>query len=207
MVLGIEALHEIGIMHRDIKPANILVDKEGNLKLTDYGLSELKKNVSVQGLFSKKGSLNFMAPEIFLPSTHELSFGVDWYALGVLIFDIIKERLPIDGDTPEETVYNILHPKIVWDEPEELEDEDYCFSPELKDLVQRLIEPDPKLRLGSKDGASEIKNHPYFTQKNPKNWAMVKNKQYYVYKPVKEFNSKKYISGNLALKNMKDFIE
>lgn len=204
MVLGIEHLHKAGIMHRDIKPANILVDKVGNLKLTDYGLSELKKDLCKQGKkFSKTGSLNFMAPEIFEEETKELTFGVDWYALGILIFDIIKERLPFHGESVDEVVDQILSHKIVWDYPEELEDSDYCFSPELKDLVQKLLEPDPEKRINS---AEQIKAHPYFTKSHPKNWEKVKEKKYYVYRPDMVCDLSRY-SKKQQFKNMKDFID
>lgn len=205
IVLGIEHLHNAGIMHRDIKPANILVDKDGNLKLTDYGLSELKHDLCKQGSkFSKTGSLNYMAPEIFKEETKELTFGVDWYALGVLIFDIIKERLPFYGDTPDEVLDQILDPHIVWDYPSELEDSAYCFSPELKDLVLKLLEPDPEKRIKS---AEEIKSHPYFNQERPKNWQWVQEKKYYVYKPDLVCDLEKYTHKHLKFKNMKDFID
>jgi serine/threonine protein kinase len=206
-VLGIQALHDVGIMHRDIKPANILVDKDGNLKLTDYGLSELKKDLGAEGKFSKKGSLNFMAPEIFKPETKELTYGVDWYALGILVFDIIKERLPFSGETPQEVISQILNPSIKWDYEEELEDETYCFTPELKDLIKQLLEPNPEKRIGANSGAEEIKNHPYFKKSNPKNWTWVEEKKYYVYKPELVCNIKEYQNSDQKFKNMRDFID
>jgi serine/threonine protein kinase len=194
-------------MHRDIKPANILVDKDGNLKLTDYGLSELKKDIGADGNFRKTGSLNFMAPEIFKSETKKLTYGVDWYALGVLIFDIIKGRLPFTGQTPQEVVDKILGPHIIWDFDEELEDEDYCFSPELRDLVEKMLDPNPETRIGAQNGAEEIKQHPYFTKANPKNWSWVEEKKYYVYRPELVCDLKQYENGTYNFKNMKDFID
>ena len=184
LVLGIQDLHNEGIIHRDIKPNNILVDELGNLKLTDYGLSDLKSKIGNGKGFRIKGSLNFMAPEIFDPNNKEIGFGVDWYALGVLIFDIIKERLPFVGETMSEVVDSIRKDPIIWEYEEEKGFSDFEFSAELKDLVARLLERDPKKRLGSSNGAEEIKKHPYFNRAgNVLDWQKVRKRRYYVYRP------------------------
>lgn len=110
VVLGLSDLHNAGIVHRDIKPQNILLDKLGHLKITDYGLSDVKGLSKPQ---EAKGSLNYMAPENFL----DLDVGkeADWWAVGVLAFFLVKERYPFDGKTPDEMVKTILKYKIVWE--------------------------------------------------------------------------------------------
>lgn len=212
MVLGIEALHEVGIIHRDIKPENILVDQDGNLKLTDYGLSELKDRMSEKERFRIKGSLNFMAPEIFDFGRKEISYEIDWYALGVLVFDLVKERLPFNGKTVDDLVEKIKKNEIVWDEPGEEEDY-FQFSTELRSLVEGLLEKDPNKRLG-KNGADEIKNHEFFKGKDGIKWNSVQDKKYYVYRPHLVFDILKYEEKKNQTKtgvkeeiNMSKFVE
>lgn len=208
MVLGIEALHDAGIIHRDIKPENILVDSAGNLKLTDYGLSELKEEMDKKRRFRIRGSLNFMAPEIFDENNKEIGFEIDWYALGILIFDLIKERLPFLGKTREEVIEKIKKHEIVWDEPGE-EEEWFRFTDDLKSLVEGLLEKNPEKRLG-KNGSEEIKNHPFFKGKSGINWEKAEKKQYYVYPPHLMFDIKKYEENHEEINEvmlMKDFVE
>ena len=111
LVLGINDLHSKGIIHRDIKPANILIGEGGHLKLTDYGLSEIKGKMDR----TIKGSLNYMAPETFIDG--EIGFEVDWYALGVLAFFLIKERFPFHAETKDELISLIFKHEVVWEIP------------------------------------------------------------------------------------------
>lgn len=113
IVLGLKHLHQQGIIHRDIKPGNILVDKDGHLMLTDYGLSDLEKQSNKTGL-EAKGSLNFMAPENFIDG-EDIGQEVDWWAVAILAFFLIKERYPFEGETKEDMVKNILKNEIRWD--------------------------------------------------------------------------------------------
>lgn len=207
LVLGIEGLHNAGIIHRDIKPENILVGPQGNLKLTDYGLSDLKNKMSKTEGFRIKGSLNFMAPEIFDFHRKEIGFEIDWYALGVLIFDLIKERLPFVGQTMEELIEKIKEHKIIWNEPGE-EDEVFQFTPELKSLVEGLLEKDPSQRLGRR-GAKEIKEHAFFNGKYKIDWEKVQEKKYFVYRPQNLFDVQKFEQRNKNKNeiNMEDFVE
>jgi serine/threonine protein kinase len=203
IILGLEALHEAGIVHRDIKPGNILVGKDGYLKLTDYGLSDLKKTLDEQKL-RPKGSVKYMAPENFLRDK-EIGYEVDWFALGVVAFNLIKERFPYDGTTVDEVVLKIVGNDIDWEQPGE-EEEWYQFSPELKDLIQKLLEKDPKKRLGH-NGAEEIKNHPYFKTACPVIWENLKKKKYYMY-PVEDVVSlERFKKEGVKYENMKDYVE
>lgn len=109
LVVALEELHTAGIIHRDIKPGNILLDIDGHLKLTDYGLSDIKAKMDK----TIKGSLNYMAPENFLDE--EIGYEVDWYALGVLAFFLVKERYPLEGDNKEEMIQNIFKHDVKWE--------------------------------------------------------------------------------------------
>lgn len=79
-VLAIEHMHSRSIIYRDIKPENILLDKNGHVKIADFGLAKVMRDKST----SYCGSLEYMAPEIVLGNEH--SFGVDHYCLGSLLF-------------------------------------------------------------------------------------------------------------------------
>ena len=92
MVLGIHDLHLNGVVHRDIKPANVLIDEEGHLKLTDFGLSEFRAKISSQPKDGKtliKGSAQYLAPEVV--RGQDAGFEVDWWALGVMVYLMINQ--------------------------------------------------------------------------------------------------------------------
>ena len=117
-------MHDKGIIHRDIKPGNILIDVDGHIKLTDYGLSDIESRSKCENItLEVKGSLNFMAPENFEDDEH-LGCEVDWWAMGVLAFFMVKERFPFDGDTKEEMIKEIVKRNIKWENDEENDDEE-----------------------------------------------------------------------------------
>lgn len=165
IILGIEALHINGIVHRDIKPANILLDNEGHIKITDFGLSEFRdkiggfQNVSEDSkapVVLIKGSANYLAPEVV--RGEPVSFGVDWWALGVMAYLFINEEFPFDGESIQEVHEKIRNQEVEWPNVGREEDQ---MTPELQDLIAGLLNKDPELRLGA-NGPQEIKEHPFF---------------------------------------------
>ena len=151
VILAIEDLHRRGVIFRDLKPDNIVLDKNGHCKLTDFGLSK-EGLPSDEPVLAKSfcGSYAYLAPEMVKKSGHGKS--VDWYLLGVLMYEML-EGIPPYYDNDKETLFsNILNNPI--EIPEDT-------SKECNDLITRLLCKDPTQRIGFK-GSKEIKNHPWF---------------------------------------------
>lgn len=89
MVLSLEYIHKKRIMHRDIKPANFVFDSNGYLHLTDFGISKVKTAENFRG---NSGTPGYMAPEVIFSKRH--SFDVDFFAMGVILYEIIVGRQP-----------------------------------------------------------------------------------------------------------------
>ena len=153
MVLALEHLHQtVGVVYRDLKPENCLLDSEGHLLLTDFGLSK----VAVDGqdhCNSILGTIEYMAPEVILGSNY--GSAVDWWSLGALGFDLLTGAPPFSGNNHSKIQEKILKSKLSLP---------YFLSPDAKDLLTRFLRKEPSKRLGAnmpKDMAT-IKKHRFF---------------------------------------------
>ena len=152
ILLGIEALHKKGFIYRDLKPENILIDIDGYLKITDFGFAKGNITSSSSTTSSFCGTPEYLAPEFFKQQPYTRS--VDWWSLGALMYEMLDGNAPWYDENPKKMYMGILlNPLPIPN----------FISPDAADLLLRLLEKDPKKRLGSgPTDAEEIKEHPWF---------------------------------------------
>ncbi|OAA68096.1 serine/threonine-protein kinase psk1 [Niveomyces insectorum RCEF 264] len=167
MVLALSHLHStLGVVYRDLKPENCLLDAEGHLLLTDFGLSKVAlpgaRDRAASGAtddtddaccHSMLGTVEYMAPEVV--QGHKYGRAVDWWSLGALGYDLLTGNPPFRGRNNAKIQENIVRQKLVLP---------YFLSPDAKDLLTRLLRKEPRKRLGAsmpKDLAV-IKGHRFF---------------------------------------------
>lgn len=92
IILALDYLHKAGIVYRDVKPENILIDAEGHIKLTDFGLSKEGLNDNNHMTESFCGTTEYLAPEII--KDKQYSYSVDWYSLGLVLFEMLTGMNP-----------------------------------------------------------------------------------------------------------------
>ena len=102
MVLALEYLHSYCIAYRDLKPENILISHIGYLKLGDFGFAKIVKDRT----FTICGTPDYIAPEVLISKGHNAA--VDWWSLGVLIYEMISGRTPFEAGTPMEMYEKIV---------------------------------------------------------------------------------------------------
>lgn len=147
ILLALEHLHSRGILYRDLKPENVLLDLDGHIRLTDFGLS--KENISPSGrTHSFCGSPEYMSPEMLREEGHGRA--VDYYSLGALLYEMLTGLPPFYDRNREKMYAAILH--------DQLKLPNYV-SRAGRSLLAELLEKDPRRRLGAIGGFEEIKRH------------------------------------------------
>lgn len=189
VVIGLEYLHCLGIIYRDLKPENLLLQKDGHIVLTDFDLSFItscKPQVVKQSLPGSRrrsrsqpppifvsepvtqsnsfvGTEEYIAPEIITGARH--TSAIDWWTLGILLYEMLYGRTPFRGKNRQKTFSNILHKDLTF--PSSIP-----ASLAARQLINALLQRDPGSRLGSATGSNEIKQHPFFRGIN---WPLIRN--------------------------------
>jgi len=149
VVLAFEYMHGKNIIYRDLKPENLLLDSEGYLKVTDFGFA---KELTTGRTYTLCGTPDYLAPEIVAGKGH--GKGVDWWTLGVFIYEMLASYPPFYDEDPMKTYAKIMHGTITFPSH---------FSQEAINLIQKLLHHKPTKRLGVvKGGAKLIKAHAWF---------------------------------------------
>ena len=184
MVLALEHLHQtVGVVYRDLKPENCLLDSEGHLLLTDFGLSK----EAVDGEHrcrSMTGTVEYMAPEVI--QQYNYGTAVDWWSFGILGFDLLTGASPFRANNDMKIREKILKSKLVMP---------YFLSMDAKDLLTRLLRKEPKKRLGGcmpKD-LQTIKNHRFFRKIE---WARLERRE--VEPPIKPLITDPELAENFS---------
>ena len=154
IVLSLEYIHKHGIIHRDLKPENLLFDEEGYLHLSDFGISK-KYNPEKSQILDISGTPGYISPELIKGEPQ--NFCSDFFALGIITYELIFGKRPFRGKNKDEIAENILNKNINLNENNMKEN----FSIDAADFVNRLLRKKNKQRLGSR-GIEEIKNHKWF---------------------------------------------
>lgn len=148
IVSALEYLHVRSIVYRDLKPENLLLDRDGHLKITDFGFSKKLTDRT----WTLCGTPEYLAPEIIQSKGHNKA--VDWWALGILMYEMLAGYPPFYDDNPFGIYEKILSGKIEWAKH---------LDPVAKDLIKKLLVQDRTKRLGNmKSGADDIKRHRWF---------------------------------------------
>nr|AHZ63875.1 phototropin [Pseudolycopodiella caroliniana]AML78900.1 putative LOV domain-containing protein [Pseudolycopodiella caroliniana] len=180
IVIALEYLHCLGVVYRDLKPENVLLQKDGHLQITDFDLSflsstkpQLIRPLNPAGHRKKKkesplptfvaepqsrsnsfvGTEEYIAPEIIKGIGH--SSAVDWWALGILMYEMLFGYTPFRGKNRQRTFSNVLVKELSFPSTT-------AVSLAAKHLIRGLLQKDPVKRLGSKRGSNDLKNHPFF---------------------------------------------
>lgn len=148
IILAFAYLHTMHIVYRDLKPENLLIDCEGHLKLTDFGFAKVVEDRT----WTLCGTPEYLAPEIIQSKGHGKA--VDWWALGVLMFEMLAGYPPFFDENPFGIYQKVLACRL--DFPRH-------FDVKAKDLIKRLLTPDRAKRYGClKAGAEDLKKHKWY---------------------------------------------
>ncbi|ODQ52136.1 Pkinase-domain-containing protein [Saitoella complicata NRRL Y-17804] len=191
---ALEYLHLMGFIYRDLKPENILLHQSGHIMLSDFDLSKQSESGGAPTMIVSKsgatphslpaldtkscianfrtnsfvGTEEYIAPEVIKGCGH--TSAVDWWTLGILIYEMLYGTTPFKGKNRNMTFSNILRNEVPFPEHAGAQQ----ISSLCKGLIRKLLIKDEHKRLGSRAGASDVKSHPYFRTTQ---WALLRHQR------------------------------
>ena len=168
IILSLEYIHSNNIIHRDIKPENLVLEENGYLRVTDFGIAKKNEHrIAVPSRVETSGTPGYMSPEVMKSLNH--SFCADFFAVGVMGYEFMKGERPYNGKNRKEIKEQILK-KQVEIKFEELNEN---WSRESADFINKLLIREPENRLGYKN-INELKEHPWLKYYP---WSLIKDKK------------------------------
>ncbi|XP_066585030.1 ribosomal protein S6 kinase alpha-5-like isoform X2 [Prorops nasuta] len=166
IILALEHLHKLGIIYRDIKLENILMDREGHIVLTDFGLSKEflphERNGNARA-YSFCGTIEYMAPEVVRGGSAGHDIAVDWWSVGVLTYELLTGASPFTVEGERNNQQEISR-RILRTEPPI----PTHLNTNVRNFIARLLVKDPRQRLGGGPrDAEELKEHLFFQEAAP----------------------------------------
>lgn len=157
VVLAVDAIHQMGFVHRDVKPDNMLIDRQGHVRLADFGTCMRMGDDGLVRSDTAVGTPDYISPEVLKSQGGEGCYGreCDWWSVGVFLYEMLYGDTPFYADSLMGTYGKIMDHKNSLRFPDE---ED--FSPEARHLISSFL-TDPEKRLG-RNGIGEIIAHPFF---------------------------------------------
>ena len=163
IIFALEYIHSHNIIHRDIKPENLVLDENGYIRLTDFGIA--KENLP-DNSSETSGTPGYMSPEVMKSLNH--SFPADYFALGVIGYEFMKGERPYCGRNRKEIKEQIMSRQAEI----KMEDINENWSKESADFINKLLMRKPEQRLGFR-GINELKEHPWLKYYP---WLLIKDK-------------------------------
>ena len=199
IIIALEYIHNQKIIHRDIKPENLLLDKNGYLHLTDFGIALIndKNNSNIK---ETSGTEGYMAPEVILKQGH--SYPADFFAIGVIGYELMLGYRPYSGNNRKQIKNAILSYQAII----KFNKLKKGWSENSRDFINKLLQRRPIKRLGY-SGIKEIKNHIWLKDIN---WDLLKKKKIkapYIPKEGKDYFDKKFCQEETTGEKYKHLID